>query len=320
MTIFHGIRLVGINVDTGIKILLTLALIAVVILLRAVVRSAAQPAIRGWERGQSRFWVRQAVNLGSAVLLVAGLLSIWFNSPTRLATFLGLVSAGIAFALQSVITAFAGYFVILRGNVFRVGDRIVLGGVRGDVISVGLLHTAIMEMGEPPSVQGAPPAAWISSRQYTGRIVTVTNDQIFSNPVYNYSRDFPFIWDQMTIAVEFGADYAQAERIILDAARRHAKQFEELAEEQYATLAKHYDVRRADLQPATYYHLTPNWLEITVRFVARPHGIAPIKDAMTREILAAFTKQHIGIGSYPTQQQILQIPPLRIENGAVGAR
>jgi small-conductance mechanosensitive channel len=62
----------------------------------------------------------------------------------------GLVTAGLAFALQKVVTSIAGYFVILRSRVFTVGDRILLSGVRGDVIALGFVQTAIMEMGLPP--------------------------------------------------------------------------------------------------------------------------------------------------------------------------
>ena len=150
-----------------------------------------------------------------------GLVSIWFDDPTRLTTALGLVTAGLAFALQKVVTAFAGYFVILRGRTFNVGDRITMGGVRGDVIALGFIQTTIMEMGQPPSVQNADPAMWVRSRQYTGRIVTVSNAKIFDEPVYNYTREFPYIWEEMTLPITYTADRARAERILLEVAGRH---------------------------------------------------------------------------------------------------
>ena len=123
------------------------------------------------------------------VLLLLGLASIWFDDPTRLTTALGLVTAGLAFALQRVVTALAGYVLILRGKTFNVGDRIVMGGVRGDVIALGFIQTTIMEMGQPPPVQNADPAMWVQGRQYTGRIVTVSNAKMFDEPVFNYTRE-----------------------------------------------------------------------------------------------------------------------------------
>ncbi|WP_324274162.1 mechanosensitive ion channel family protein [Blastococcus brunescens] len=185
------IRLLFLSQENGIKLLLTLGLVLFLLLLRWAARFLARTVVRGVHHERARFWTRQAINLVAALLLFLGFLSIWFDDPTRLATGIGLVTAGLAFALQKVITALAGYVVILRGDTFNVGDRITMGGVRGDVIALGFIRTTIMEMGQPPAVQNADPAQWVRSRQYTGRVVTVTNDKVFDEAVYNYTRDFP---------------------------------------------------------------------------------------------------------------------------------
>ena len=170
-----GVKLVGVNAENGKKLLFTLVFIVLVILLGRAApgrspgppprpRRARRPVLG--PAGGPRWRRRSSCSLG--------LVSIWFDDPTRLATALGLVTAGLAFALQKVVTAVAGYFVILRGQTFNVGDRITMGGVRGDVIALGFIQTTIMEMGQPPAVQSADPAMWVQSRQYTGRVVTVT--------------------------------------------------------------------------------------------------------------------------------------------------
>jgi small-conductance mechanosensitive channel len=128
------------------------------------------------------FWTRQAIQLTIAALVLLGIVSIWFDDPMRLATALGLVTAGLAFALQKVVTALAGYMIILRGKTFNVGDRIRMGGVRGDVIALSFMQTTIMEMGQPPPVQKDELAMWVRSRQYTGRIVTVSNATFSMSP------------------------------------------------------------------------------------------------------------------------------------------
>ena len=182
-----GINWVGLNAENGTKLFLSLAFIVVVLLVSAALRALVNLVLGRTNHAtlQTRFWVRQGVSLLAAVVLILGLLSIWFDNPARLTTAFGLMSAGLAFALQKVITSIAGYFVILRGSTFTVGDRISMGGVRGDVIHLGFIQTTIMEMGQPPSVQSADPAMWVKSRQFTGRIVTVSNAQIFDEPVYN---------------------------------------------------------------------------------------------------------------------------------------
>jgi small-conductance mechanosensitive channel len=223
--------------------------------------------------------------------------SIWFDDPARLATGLGLVTAGLAFALQKLVTALAGYFVILRGETFNVGDRITMGGVRGDVIGLSFTQTTIMEMGQPPAVQNADPAQWVKSRQYTGRVVTVSNARVFDEPVYNYTREFPYIWEEMSVPIPYGADRAQAERILLEAAGRRTVAASELGEAALHEMEKRYFVKASAMRPAVFYRLTDNWLELTVRFIAPTHAIRELKDAMSREILRGFDENGIRIAS-----------------------
>src|SRR6185312_9270196 len=183
--------------------------------------------IIGQRSKRAGFWARQGIHLFSAAVVVVGLCSIWFDNPARLTTAFGLVTAGLAFALQRVITAFAAYIIILRGKTFNVGDRIVMGGVRGDVIELGFIQTTIMEMGQPPPVQNADPAMWVRARQYTGRIVTLTNDKIFDTPVYNYTREFPFIWEEMLIPITYQSKMQRAEEILVSAARKYTVKMSE---------------------------------------------------------------------------------------------
>jgi small-conductance mechanosensitive channel len=307
-----GVRLVGLNAENAKKLLFTVGLIVLVYLLSKVLRALVRTVCAGNER--VRFWARQAVGVLSAVVLVIGVASIWFDDPARLATAAGLFTAGLAFALQRVVTALAGYLLILRGKTFNVGDRIVMGGVRGDVVALGFLQTTIMEMGQPPPVQNADPAMWVKSRQYTGRLVTVSNAQVFDEPVFNYTREFPYIWEEMTIPVSYKDDYAVVERILLDAARDHTVKIAELSEEAVAELERRYVVRRPDLEPRVYLRMTDNWVELTARFIVEDHGIRDVKDAMTRQILARMEEAKIGVAS--TTFEIVGLPPLRIQRGA----
>lgn len=311
-----GIRLVGVNAENGRKVLFTLAFVAVVLALGWLLHRLARALHGRYEKGE--FWTRQAIRLATAVLLVVGVASIWFDDPTRLATALGLVSAGLAFALQKVVTALAGYFVILRGQTFNVGDRIVMGGVRGDVVALGFTQTTIMEMGQPPPVQNADPAMWVQSRQYTGRVVTVSNARIFDEPVFNYTREFPYLWEELTVPIAYDAPRDRAERILLEAAERHSVSVGELGAEALAELQRRYLLKPADVRPRVYYRLTDNWLELTVRFVARDHGIREQKDAMSRDILGALDAAGIGVAS--ATFAIVGLPPVRLQDGAHDAR
>lgn len=307
-----GVRLVGINAENLTKLVFTLIFIALVLLLGAFARWLSSQVLGVRDREQAKFWTRQAIKLATAVLMILGLLSIWFEDPARLATALGLVTAGLAFALQKVVTAVAGYFVILRGKTFNVGDRIVMGGVRGDVIALGFIQTTIMEMGQPPPVQGADPAMWVKSREYTGRIVTVSNAKIFDEPVYNYSRDFPYLWEELALPITYSSDRSRAEHILLEVAERHTIPISDLSQEALEEMQRRYAVKSAEMQPKVYYRLTDNWLELTVRFIAKDHGIRGLKDAMSRDILKALDDAGIGMAS--ATFEIVGLPPLRIED------
>ncbi|HZT58686.1 MAG TPA: mechanosensitive ion channel domain-containing protein, partial [Pyrinomonadaceae bacterium] len=179
---FFDVTLIGLNSANVHKAILTLGFLVAVVLVRMLLGALARLAVSGRENDAARFWTQQALSLLTAVLVILGLISIWLDNPAHLTTAVGLVTAGLAFALQKVITSIAAYFIILRSRTFTVGDRIAMGGVRGDVIALGFIQTTIMEMGEPPPVQPAEPPVWVKSRQYTGRIVTVTNDKIFEQP------------------------------------------------------------------------------------------------------------------------------------------
>lgn len=307
-----GIKLVGVTAENGRKLLLTLIFIAVVYGASRIVRHISSLVSRRDHRKQRiDFWLSQAISLATAVLIIVGFLSIWFNDPTRLGTAFGFVTAGLAFALQKVVTAVAAYFVILRGKTFNVGDRIQMASVRGDVIALGFIQTTVMEMGEPPGEQGNPPDLWVRARQYTGRVVTITNDKIFDEPVYNYSRDFPFLWEEMSIPISYKDDRRHAEQIIVDAVSRHVTKISEMGEEVLRQLEEKYFMRRSEMGPRVYYRLTDNWVEMSVRFLARPHGIRELKDAISREILNGLDQAKIGIAS--GTYEIVGLPPIKVQ-------
>lgn len=306
-----GVTLIGATPENLRKLALSILLFVVVLVLTWTLRRLLRPFVGSESGTRFHFWARQAVSLTMAVVLLFGLASIWFDDPTRMATVVGLLGAGIAFALQRVITAVAGYFVILRGKTFNVGDRIVMGGVRGDVIALSFMQTKIMEMGQPPPVQKDEPAMWVKSRQFTGRIVTVTNDKIFDEPVYNYTDQFAYVWDEITLPIHYEADRERAEQILLEAGRTHSCTSDSMGEAEVQRLQERYGLAIGDIDPKVYWQFGQDWLELTIRFLSPDHGTREIKDRMTRQILAGLNEAKIGIAS--TSYEITSIPPLRIE-------
>ncbi len=307
---FFGVRLIGLTAESGRKLLLTLALLFALWLLSKLLRALLRAAFGKRKDVAASFWSRQAVHIGIAAIGILGFISIWFDQPGRIGSMAGLITAGLAVALAKAVTAVAGYFVILRSRVFNIGDRIAMAGVRGDVIALSFLRTTILEMGQPPGEEENDPDVWIGARQYTGRIVTVTNDKVFDEPIYNYSRDFPYIFEEMKIGVSYSDDRERAEQILLDAAHKHTTKLTELADDALAELQRRYFVARTDLEPRVYWRMTDNWVELALRFVAPTHGIRELKDRMTRDILRDLQAAEIPIAS--ATFEIVGLPTLRV--------
>jgi small-conductance mechanosensitive channel len=305
-----GVTLVGVSTATGVKLLFTVALVVLVALLRGAALWIVRRLLGGQVADPRRFWARQGIQVVAAIVLLLGIVSIWVTPDTDLTTGIGLISAGLAFALQQVILSLAAYFVILRGDTFGVGDRITLGGVRGDVVKLGFLKTTIMEMGQPPSVNGTDPAVWVNSRQYTGRLVTVTNGAIFNEPVYNYTRAFPYLWEEIVLPVDYTVDRAEVERILLAAADAHAVVDDQAARSALAFMRSRYAMADASLDPAVYWRLTDNWLEMSLRFLVRARGVRDVKDRISRQILDELDAAGIGLAS--ATYNIVGLPEVRI--------
>ncbi|MGA8030171.1 MAG: mechanosensitive ion channel domain-containing protein [Bryobacteraceae bacterium] len=308
-----GVKLVGVNVENAKKLLFSLIFVLAVLSLGRFLRWLAHRNVGSHNGKRLAFWTHQGISIITAVVLVVGLISLWFNNPTTLTTAAGMVTAGLAFALQRVVTAFAGYLLILRGKTFSVGDRITMGGIRGDVIALTFLQTVIMEMGQPAEGDSGDPM-WVQARQYTGRIVRVSNAVIFDEPVYNYTREFPYIWEEMRLPVPYNADRNKAEQILLDAARAHTVKIAELSEGALEALESRYVLKRSELEPQIYWRLTDNWVEMTVRFIVPDSGIRSIKSKMSRQILEQLDQAGIGIAS--GTYEIVGMPPIKVQLAA----
>lgn len=134
------------------------------------------------EDNDNRYHAKKISSFIGYMLTIILLIIIFSDKLSGLTVALGVAGAGIAFALQEVIASFAGWLVILFGGFYKTGDRVQLGGVRGDVMDIGVLRTTIMETGQ-----------WVDGDLYNGRIVLIANSYVFKEPVFNYSGIFNFV-------------------------------------------------------------------------------------------------------------------------------
>ena len=111
-----------------------------------------------------------------------------------------------------------------------------------------------------------------SARQYTGRIVTVSNSTVFDTPVYNYTRISLFV-GRDTASDSYKDDRHRVEQILLDVANRHTVEIRDISDDLLKELRRRYFMSEEKLEPRVYWRLTDNWIELTVRFIAPTHGI-----------------------------------------------
>ncbi|MGB4845360.1 MAG: mechanosensitive ion channel domain-containing protein [Ferruginibacter sp.] len=169
---------------------------------------------------------------------------------------LGVAGAGIAFALQEVIASVAGWLSIILGRLYKTGDRVQLGGIKGDVMDIGVLRTTIMETGQ-----------WVDGDLYNGRIVLVANSFVFKEPVFNYSGEFPFLWDEIKIPIQYGSNYTMANEIILNAGKAIAGDLTSQSREMWVSLQQKYRLEDSQTESMVSLIANDNWVEYTLRYV-----------------------------------------------------
>ena len=222
----------------------------------------------------TRYRARKGVSF-LGYLLAAGLTITIFSD--RLATagvVLGVAGAGIAFALQEVIASVAGWVAVSFGGFYRTGDRVQLGGIRGDVIDIGILRTTLMELGQ-----------WVDADIYNGRIVRIANSFVFKEPVFNYSADFPFLWDELKVPIRYGSDWKFAREMLVAVANQVVGDYATQSTEAWRKVARKYLIEEARVAPMVTLKADENWIEFTLRYVVDYRKRRTTKDELFALIL-----------------------------------
>ncbi|MGM0545558.1 MAG: mechanosensitive ion channel family protein [Bacteroidota bacterium] len=216
---------------------------------------------------------------------------IWFEGLQSLATFLGLLSAGLAIALRGPVTDFAGWIFLLWRKPFDVGDRIQVGEMKGDVIDIRVFKFTILEIGN-----------WVHADQSTGRVVHIPNHKVFDNSLANYTSDFEFIWNELEVLVTFESDWKKAKAILQEVADEHLKDFVEQAENQVRRAKKSYLIHYRYLTPTVYTDVRDSGICLTIRHLSNPRRRRSLGQAIWEATLDKLS-QHDDIDlAYPTMR------------------
>lgn len=270
------------QVIESIAVILVLWLIRLIII-RVVNRNVENTAIQyKWRKNLTYF----IVFLGT---FIVG--RIWFEGLQSVATFLGLLSAGLAIALRDPVTDFAGWIFIIWRRPFEVGDRIQIGDTKGDVVDTRVFKFTVLEIGN-----------WVHADQSTGRVIHIPNHKVFTESLANYTSDFEFIWNELEVLVTFESNWKKAKEILQQIADKHLQDSVEDAQRQVKRATKSYLIHYRYLTPIVYTDVRESGVNLTVRHLSNPRRRRSLGQLIWEDVLVAFEKEDDIELAYPTMR------------------
>jgi small-conductance mechanosensitive channel len=278
----------GLSGATQQKLLTSIIAILFLWVLHQVVRRLVVPRV-------GDIYVRYRIGKTTGYLVfIVGILvvgRIWIEGFQSLATYLGLLSAGLAIALREPLVNLVGWVFIIWRRPLEVGDRIQIGAHAGDVIDLRVFQFTLMEIGN-----------WVDADQSTGRVIHIPNGKVFTETLANYSKGFQYIWDEIAVLITFESDWEKAKEILLTIVAKHAQELGKSAAEKVKEAARKYMIFYTKLTPTVYTSVRDSGVLLTLRFLCLPRRRRGTEEAIWEDILREFSKQRDIDFAYPTRR------------------
>ena len=282
-------EMAGISAPVQVRLLEGLAVVAGLWLIRRLFLAALYARVQD---PRVRYkWRKTATYVDLLVGLLA-LGSIWIGRAGSLATFVGLLTAGLAIALKDLVANLAGWVFIVWRRPFDVGDRVQIGDHAGDVIDLHLFQFTLNEIGN-----------WVAADQSTGRIIHVPNGKVFSEPLANYDKGFRYIWNEVPVTVTFESDWKKAKLVLAEIGNRHAEQLSETLERELVEASRQFMIAYNKLTPIVYTSVVDSGVMLTIRYLVRPRFRRGSEQAIWQDVLDAFAAAPDIDFAYPTVRQ-----------------
>ncbi|MEM7434330.1 MAG: mechanosensitive ion channel family protein [Myxococcota bacterium] len=276
----------GLQPATQLKLLRSLLVILIFLLLRSVVARLIRKNIT--DVAQRYRWSR-GFNTATGVLIVLFLVPTWFSGLQSLATFAGILGAGLAVALHDTVANIAGFLFIVFRRPFEVGDRIEIDGTAGDVIDVRLFQFSLLEIGN-----------WVDADQSTGRIMHVPNGKVLRERTASFTRGFEYIWHEVPVLITFESDWKAAKGILEEIINAEAFMVGDEAARQVRQAASRYLIYSGKMTPIVYTSVRDSGILLTIRYMTKPKTRRGTEQQVWETILERF-EAHGNIDlAYPT--------------------
>lgn len=249
-----------------------------------------------------RYKSQKAVEFFGYVLLIIVTISFFTGNIKDFALAIGLLTAGITITLQELILSVAGSFYIFFVGVYKPGDRIEINNIKGDVIDIDSVYTTMMEIGE-----------WVSSDNYSGRIVKISNAFVFKGPIYNYSKDFPFVWDEFNLPIRYGSDIELTKSIIVRIASETLSEYVTNSIAEWNKVVNKYYIENAQVEPTLAITMTDNWVQFNLRYIVdykkRRYTKHILNERIGKEIQKTDGKVQLASATF----EIVQVPTINLK-------
>lgn len=252
-----------------------------------------------------KYKAQKAVEVVGYFLLIVISISYFTGNIKDLGLAVGLLTAGITITLQELILSIAGSFYIFSLQVYKPGDRIEISGIKGDVIDIDGMYTTMMEIGE-----------WVTSDNYTGRIVKLSNAFVFKGPVYNYSEDFPFVWDEFDLPITYGSDLELAKSIVIGVALEKLSGYVKASLAQWKAVVDKYYIEDAQVEPTLAITLTDNWVRFNLRYIVDYKQRRTTKHLLNEEIGKRIVQTEGKVELASATFEIVKIPTLEFHSNS----
>ena len=277
------------------NLLISVGVIVGLVLVRWVVGLVLRRRIEDPEtRYRSQKWVTYTLTTVAFVVII----DLWLGGIEGVLAWIGIVSAGIAIALSDVLKNLAGWLFIVARRPFKVGDRVEIRGVAGDVVDTRAFRFTVLEVGN-----------WVPADQSTGRLVHIPNGQVFTDSLANFTEGFPLIWDEIQVLVTFESDWELAESLVEEAMKAAAPDpTEREMAKQINKAANEYFIRYRHLDPTTYISVVDSGVLVSGRYLVPVRDRRGTSDGIWRGVLKAFAGAPTVDLAYPTVRTFLPDP------------
>jgi small-conductance mechanosensitive channel len=294
--LFH----VGLS-DVQIKVVLTVLIFLVQwivkrILLRSVNKiQSSQTARYNW---------RKTISYATNALAFVGIAFLWSNQFGSFATFLGLLSAGLAIAFKDPIVNMAGWYYIVFRKPFKVGDRVEVDKHVGDVVDISLYEFRVVEIGN-----------WVNGDQSTGRILHIPNMRVFSSVIGNYNALVDYIWDETEVNITYESNWRKAKELLQEILLKHAPQIYEHAEEELKALSGEFFIQNTKLTPTVYTNVMEHGITLSLRYLCKPNRRRVAKEEIWEAVLDCFAVHEDIKLAYQTRRIVNDSPTINSNKG-----